>query len=94
MCLTYMISDVSIQAYKGINNIGTASINDMFEVHEGRPGLQSPDTLNIKQQNVRTTFGSESLLCMANSYWMLLPNAVKQSPSLNIFKRFVSNCFS
>ena len=85
---------VCILAYEGLHDLSDPAINNMFEKQIGKPGRKSADT--VEQPLVRFVFGSGSFgaLTHADSYWMLLLNETRQSPSLNMFLRSVSNHYS
>ena len=74
-------------AYKGINNLSTNMINELFISGNRGMGLRSEQTPSMMVPVCRTVLGSRCLLQRCNGYWMALPTETRLSPSSAVFKR-------
>ena len=88
--VTIHIKNIQILAteiYKVKNGMAPAILNDVFSFNNSPVySLRSGDCLN--RTNTRTThYGIESISNIGAKIWNILPNDIKISPSLNIFKR-------
>ena len=79
--------------YRGIHDMSSASVNNMFHVYEPARCLQSSSSISIKSERCNTVFGSKSLFHRGHRYWSLLPTETKICSSLNGFKRSAKSFF-
>ena len=74
-------------AYKGLHDLSSQFINNMYRVHENPRCLRSSSSLTFKPDRCGTVAGSKSLYQRSHVYWSTLPTNVKNSSSLNVFKK-------
>ena len=73
--------------YQGINNIGAPVYNDMFNYALPSRELRSGDLMLAEVPKCRTKFGENNMAYCGAIYWIQLPLHIKQSESLDAFKR-------
>ena len=73
--------------YQGLNNIGAPVYNDMFNYAAPTWDLRSADQLLAVVPICRTKFGENNMAYRGAIYWNQLPLNIKQSNSLDSFKR-------
>ena len=73
--------------YQGINNIGAPVYNEMFNYAVSKRDLRSSEQLLAAVPKCRTKFGENNMAYRGAVYWNQLPLHIKQSPSLEAFKR-------
>ncbi len=74
--------------YKGINDLVTQFDQDMFHRGNRSLGLHSQMALSFTITHCNTVLGSRSLLQYCNGYWASIPAEVKNSQSLDVFKKY------
>ena len=81
---------MSIEMYKVKNNISPSSLSDFFDITENIYNLRNKPHF---QQNRGNTvhYSTESIRVIAPKIWELIPNDIKQSPSINSFKSKIKN---
>ena len=73
--------------YQGLNNIGAPVYNEMFNYAVPKRDLRSSDQLLALMPVCKTKFGENNMAYRGAAYWNQLPLHIKQSDSLDVFKR-------
>ena len=71
----------------------TPVINDRYVVVNRNLGLRSEASVNFDANLCRTVFGSNSLFQRSHMYWSELQPEIKNSSSLNVFKKGAKQAF-
>ena len=80
-------------AYRGIHDLSSANVNDMFQVHDPPRCLRSSASISIKAKRCKTVAGSKSLFHRGHSYWSTMPTETKNRGSLSGFKQSAKSFF-
>ena len=84
--LSYRNKAIAIQVYKSLNNISPPYLCDLFTVNATHYGLRN-ECLLEQPRVTTTTHGLLSVSYHGAKIWNSLPVFVKQSTSLNLFKK-------
>ena len=79
---------ICLEVYKSINNIGPNCIKNLFSQQQSAYSARRPMDLCVPRIN-QTTFGLKSFRYEAVKQWNSLPENVKCSTDLQIFKRLI-----
>ena len=84
------INSLMTEVYKYINGLSPDLMNDVFTLRENKYNLRN---FNIfKSENPRTNkYGLETIAYRSGQLWNTLPNNIRQSYSLTIFKKNIKN---
>ena len=79
------LQNIAIEVFKALNNISSVLMSELFTFKEMVYNLRGADKL--KTSNIRTTnYGSETISYLASKIWEQVPEEIKNSSSLNVFK--------
>ena len=76
---------LAIEIYKALNNLSSPLMSELFQVKDLTYNLRKGDILvtrNVKTKN----YGTDSISYLAPKIWKLIPEVIRNSKSLNIFK--------
>ena len=76
---------LAIEIYKSLNNLSSPLMSELFQVKDLTYNLRKGDILvtrNVKTKN----YGTDSISYLAPKIWKLIPEVVRNSKPLNIFK--------
>ena len=74
------------EIYKTRNNLNPAYMHDIFAQRPSNYPTRKPSDMFIPEGN-RKTLGINSMRIEGSKLWNLLPESIKVSPSLTIFKQ-------
>ena len=80
------LQQLAIEIYKALNDLSSSLMSELFTFKNTSYNLRAGkklDSNNIKTVN----YGTESISYLAPKIWELVPNEIKKSNSLNVFKR-------
>ena len=72
--------------YRGLQNLGPTSLNDMFTYYEPARSLRSENQMLIQPPKSRTKFGENDINIRGSRYWNAVPRTVKLSDNIDSFK--------
>ena len=79
------LKTLCIETYKTINRINPTYIQNIFAKSSNRISSRHPNNLEMPQVN-QTNFGIKSLRMLGPKIWNELPEKIKSTESLEIFK--------
>ena len=80
------LQSLAIEIYKALNNLSSPLMSDLFKLKKTTYNLQNTNALS--STNTKTTnYGINSISFLAPKIWDLVPDEIKISKSLNIFKQ-------
>ena len=83
-----VIFKLLVLTFKAINGISPIYLSDMIEIYKPRRSLRSEDKHRLVTPRVKTvTYGERCFAFTSSSLWNKLPNHIKQSNSVDNFKR-------
>ena len=81
---------LATEIYKVIHGIAPKIMNEIIQVKESKINLRS-DTI-FKEKKISTTYyGQQSISYFAPRIWKLVPNNIKESPTIESFKQKIRN---
>jgi len=80
------LQDIAIIMYQVKNNLCPKYISDLFNSNNTGYNLRNSEDFVIPRTNT-TTYGKHSIRYMGPVIWSKLPKAIKESKSINMFKR-------
>ena len=81
---------LAVEIYKTLNNLSNNLMLDIFEVKYSDYNLRGRNN-NFICENIKTVnYGSETISFLGPEIWELIPNNIKNSESLNIFKKNIN----
>ena len=84
--LVWRLKSLCLQIYKTINDENPVYMNNIFKRPCNRHSSRFPNNLYVSRAN-QVTYGSKSLNALGPKVWNELPEAIKASDSIAIFKR-------
>ena len=72
--------------YRGLNNMGTVSLNEMFTFHCPVRELRSSSVLTCETKRCRMQLGTKNVGVRGATYWNMLPYYIKSSSSVDSSK--------
>ena len=84
--LVNRMKTLSIEIYKTINQLNPIYMNVIFKQSNNRTSSRFPNNLEVPIVN-QVKFGTNSLRVLAPKIWNKLPENIKSSETLEIFKR-------
>ena len=80
------LQQLAIEVYKALNNLSSSLMSELFTVKDTSYALRG--TGKLKCNNIKTTrYGSESITFLASKIWEIVPQEIKNSSSIAIFKQ-------
>ena len=80
------LQQLAIEIYKALNNLSSSLMTEIFKFRHTCYNLRAGNKLN--SNNIKTVnYGTESISYLAPKIWEQVPNEIKESTSLDIFKR-------
>ena len=80
------LQSLAIEIYKALNNLSSPLMSDLFKLKKTTYNLRNTNALS--STNTKTTnYGINSISFLAPKIWDLVPDEIKISKSLNIFKQ-------
>ena len=77
---------LAIEIYKALHNLSPPYMSDLFQLKNIKYNLRKGKTLI--SNNVKTAhYGTETISYLAPKIWQLIPDTIKNSDSLDVFKR-------
>ena len=77
---------LTTEIYKALHNLSSVLMSELFQLKDIRYNLRQGKTLIAN--NIKTVkFGTESISNLAPKIWQLIPDEIKNTDSLNGFKR-------
>ena len=73
------------EIYKFLNDLSPPIMNDIFQKQENYYSLRNPMSLVCKRK-FTTTYGIDTIFFRGPQIWQDLPQDIKNSDSLNLFK--------
>ena len=81
-----------IEIYKVKKGISPARMNEIFQFFEN-PVYELRSGVHLPSRNSRTVFfGTESIMNLGAKLWNMVPQNIKSSESLNVFKSKIKYC--
>ena len=85
---------VLTMVFKSLHNEAPTYISDLLELKKSNYSLRSANGINLKEQRSRLKYyGDRAFSVCAHRLWNMLPNNVKSSPNLDIFKKNLETYF-
>ena len=80
------LQQLAVEIYKALNNLSSSLMSDLFIFKDTGYNLRGANKL--KYTTIKTTYyGSESISFLGPKIWELVPQEIKNSSSVAIFKR-------
>ena len=79
------IRTLAIEIYKNLQGLSPPLLNDVFMPRQLNYDLRS-DNLLVRRRVKSVRYGTESITFLAPKIWEILPNEIKDSGTLQIFK--------
>ena len=77
---------LATEIYMALHNLSSVLMSELFQLKDIRYNLRQRKTLITN--NIKTVkYGSETISNLAPKIWQLIPDEIKNTDSLNIFKR-------
>ena len=76
------------ETYKILNDLSPTIMHDIFQKQENYHSLRNPRSLDSKRK-FTTTYGIDTISFRGPQIWQDLPQDIKNSDSLNLFKSSV-----
>ena len=76
----------AIEIYKALHNLSSVLMSELFQLKDMRYTLRQGKTL-VTNNNRTLKHGSEAISNVAPNIWQLIPDEIKNTDSLNVFKR-------
>ena len=73
------------EIYNFLNNFSPPIMNDIFQKQENHYSLRNPRSL-VSKQKFTTTYGIDTISFRGPQIWQDLPQEIRNSDSLNLFK--------
>ena len=86
----YRLKFLAMEVYKCLNGLNPVYLNDLFKIKAVKYDLRNSSILEQPKFNT-VKFGYKSVSYYGSKLWNQLPNDVKNSPSLHIFKNRVTH---
>ena len=82
------LQQMAIDIYKALNNLSSTLMSELFRVKEKKYNLRNKDALvsNIPRS---TNYGINTISHLAPKIWEIIPDEIKSSKTLNIFKKSI-----
>ena len=78
------------EVYKFVNGLSPKIMGEIFQVQEKSYNLRTD--ISFKSHNIKTVhYGQNSISYLAPRVWMLVPEDIKNSPSIQAFKSKIRN---
>ena len=77
---------LSIEIYKALNKLSSPLMSDLFQVKDMKYNLRKANIL-VSNNNKTTSYGIDSISYLAPKLWDLIPEEIKNSKSLEMFKK-------
>ena len=77
---------LAIEIYKALHNLSPPFMSELFQLKDIKYNLRQGKTL-ISNNKKTVLYGTETISYLAPKIWMLIPDSIKKSDSLNVFKR-------
>ena len=79
-----------IEMYKTLNNLNPSFMKEIFELRVSSRPVREHYKLNLNIERKRqVTFGTKSLESLGPKFWNNLPNHIKPTENLNVFKKLL-----
>ena len=76
---------LAIEIYKALNNLSSPLMSELFQVKDLTYNLRKGDILVTRNAKTKN-YGTDSISYFAPKIWKLIPEVIRNSKSLNIFK--------
>ena len=76
---------LAIEIYKALNNLSSPFMSELFQVKDLTYNLRKGDIL-VTRNVITKNYGTDNVSYLAPKIWKLIPEVIRNSKSLNIFK--------
>ena len=73
------------EIYKALNNLSSPFLSELFQVKDLTYNLRKGDILVMRDVKTKN-YGTDSISYLEHKIWKLIPEVIRNSKSLNIFK--------
>ena len=79
------LQQMAIEIYKALNKLSSTLMSELFRVKERKYNLRNKDAL-VSNCSRSTNYGLNTISHLAPKIWEIIPNEIKNSKTLSIFK--------